>query len=485
MKNTQGPLIVTNDFTFNSSSTIASALSDDFTVGTFRLTAGLFSAGTVTIEITNAGGWVRNGGTFTPAATTTVLLSGTVDQQIGGTVATTFTKLELSNTGTTGVTLNQDMTVSGVLTFTEGELVTSSTNILTMAAGSSVASVSDDSFVHGPMEKIGSTPFTFPVGKDFIYRPITISALSASGTFRAEYFHADPSSATYNTGLRDAALKHVSNGEYWNLNVTSGTPSARVTLSWNTYSGTVNDLTNLRIARWNGSTWKEHLNGGTSGSVSPGTGTIITPAGSPVSAFGPFTLASANTNNPLPIVLLDFKATLVDREVYVSWTTASEINNDYFILEKTRDAKTFTEVTRVKGAGTSKETHAYSYIDEKPYAGISYYRLTQVDYDGKTSFSKLIVVDNRGGSETPTLDVFPNPTAGSEINVIVKGISNTQEVTFELMDLSGRQIDSHLERSGSDGEVASTFNTDSLSQGVYLVSVHAGDIFERIKVVVN
>ena len=294
-----GPHTVSNAFVYNSTSSSASNTNNDLTTGTFTLSGGTFTtSGSPVIEITGAGGWTRNGGTFTPSANTSVLFSGSVDQQIGGSVATIFTDLEISNSGPLGITLNQDITVSSTLTFTDGNLVTSTSNILTMTAGSDVSGVSDDSFVNGPVEKAGTTDFIFPVGKDGVYRPIEISSLSASGTFRAEYFHSDPNASGYNTTSKDVALTRVNSGEFWILDRTVGTPNAIVTLSWDTYSGTIDEISSLRIARWDGTAWRNHGNNtaNATGTVSPGTGTIET--SSAVTAFSPFTLSASNSNNP-------------------------------------------------------------------------------------------------------------------------------------------------------------------------------------------
>ncbi len=74
--------------------------------------------------------------------------------------------------------------------------------------------------------------------------------------------------------------------------------------------------------------------------------------------------------------------------VIATWETASEINNDYFTLERAGEDLNFDEVARQNGTGTTKEPQAYSAIDPYPYAGMSYYRLKQTDFDGTSTYSK-------------------------------------------------------------------------------------------------
>src|SRR5262249_48817219 len=154
-------------------------------------------------------------------------------------------------------------------------------------------------------------------------------------------------------------------------------PQAFVWLSWDDFSGVVDDLTSIKVARWNGTQWKDHGNGGTTGNVSPSTGTVRTSA--IVTSFSPFTLGSGNGNNPLPVQLLNFTAKLDGSEVLLDWNTASEINSNYFVVDKTKDTNKFVEVARVQGAGTTNLASTYSSIDKAPYSGISYYRLRQAD----------------------------------------------------------------------------------------------------------
>lgn len=143
----------------------------------------------------------------------------------------------------------------------------------------------------------------------------------------------------------------------------------------------------------------------------------------------------------LPVELLYFTGTYVDKKVYLNWETASELNNDYFLVEKSTDGKNWTSIGSVKGHGTTQDPHQYAMIDPYPFQGENYYRLKQVDFDGTFKYSRIIVIDvlNEYTRTESTFAVQPNPTAG----LVVATISSetNQKVQLNIFDASGQLME--------------------------------------------
>ena len=102
-----------------------------------------------------------------------------------------------------------------------------------------------------------------------------------------------------------------------------------------------------------------------------------------------------NCESPLPISLTSFKGYKKNNVNQITWETASETKNDFYILETSTDGNSWRQIDKQKGAGTSSSAHKYTFDHRNFKEGINYYRLTQRDYDGKTETFALISVDNR------------------------------------------------------------------------------------------
>lgn len=136
----------------------------------------------------------------------------------------------------------------------------------------------------------------------------------------------------------------------------------------------------------------------------------------------------------LPVELTTFEGIRKGSQVYLTWTTASEVNNDYFILEGSYDGINFEPVAKIKGKGTTNQNLHYAYIHNNPSSSITYYRLVQYDLDGVHETKSTIAVD---GTKLEEITVFPNPST-SNFKIIVP---TTQEAsTITVLDILGRVI---------------------------------------------
>lgn len=140
----------------------------------------------------------------------------------------------------------------------------------------------------------------------------------------------------------------------------------------------------------------------------------------------------------LPIGLIYFNGLNEHSYNSFSWSTATEINNDYFTLEKTTDAVNFIEVVKSNGAGNSNTPLIYSIIDYYPTKGLSYYRLKQTDFNGEYTYSKLVMIDVPS-QLTEDFSIYPNPFSTSA-TITISGASQLKNVELRIYNNLGEEV---------------------------------------------
>jgi hypothetical protein len=178
--------------------------------------------------------------------------------------------------------------------------------------------------------------------------------------------------------------------------------------------------------------------------------------------------AVTQSGSVLPIELLFFNAEQTDDGVLCSWVTSTEINNDYFVVERSYDGKQYMELGRVKGAGNSSTTLNYSFLDRTVCQGLSYYRLKQVDYDGKTTYynDRVVAVDCK--SRNPIV-LRPNP-AQTEIFSEFQ-MSSDATVKLVVVDIMGQEVQSEA-HDVLKGENLVKTEISKLAPGVYYMKIY-------------
>jgi hypothetical protein len=330
-----------------------------------------------------------NNGTFN-ASTGTINMKSTVDQAINGTAGSTFNNLVINNTGTTGVTLGAQATVGDQLTLINGDIDANAANLV-LTSAATVSGGTDASHVLGTMVKTtaATSKFTFPVGDGTQYKAISITPENGTSTeWSAKYFNTVYSSI--NLGGNAGDIDHVSIYEYWDLDRT-GSDAAKVEIPWVALNE-VATYVDLRLAHWDSgaSAW-ENIASDAVGSNSSGN---LTSQGYQ-NSFSPFTLASSSSTNVLPIELVSFSGEKKDNRNILNWTTASEINNAFFTVEKSYNGIDFEWVGTQEGTSPSTQIINYSLSDYDVLETLNYYRLKQTDFDGKFEYSNTISIDNR------------------------------------------------------------------------------------------
>jgi gliding motility-associated-like protein len=208
------------------------------------------------------------------------------------------TNLVINNVA--AVTLHADRTVLGNLEFVQGILSTGSCNsstnntMLVLGSSSNVINAGLGKYVNGILRKIGNTEFTFTIGGNGRYAPVTISAPSnITDHFTACYVNGDADGQGFNRNLREASLGTISPCEYWNVNRTNGSSNVKVTLGWDTSRSCnfINSLNDIKVARWNGSLWQDVGNSIQTGTVSSG---LVT--SQEVTNFSPFAISTQSVD---------------------------------------------------------------------------------------------------------------------------------------------------------------------------------------------
>lgn len=168
---------------------------------------------------------------------------------------------------------------------------------------------------------------------------------------------------------------------------------------------------------------------------------------------------------PLPVELTTFTAEKRVQDVQISWSTATEINNDYFIVERSVDGVQYTGLTQIKGHGTSLTRHDYFWSDRRPGPGQWYYRLKQVDLDGQYSYSPIVTVNLEG--ESTGSRVYPNPLTGTTIT-LQRQASCEGEMQVDIISLD-QTVQSHQffhqQKGGNQWEIS----LPNIQPGIYFL----------------
>lgn len=187
-----------------------------------------------------------------------------------------------------------------------------------------------------------------------------------------------------------------------------------------------------------------------------------------------FTLGNTDSSIPLPIELLSFNAVPEKAEVRLAWSTASELNNDFFTVQRSQDAEQWQDVINVKGAGNSNQRIDYETTDGLPFTGVSYYRLKQTDLDGQYSYSSVRRVEI---AELFQLKVYPNPSAGKF--TISTGFA-LQPENIKLYNSIGQEMPITLDKSSG-----STILDTNIPKGIYILHVVRGYWQQSVRLVIE
>ncbi|MES2730661.1 MAG: hypothetical protein V4714_02900 [Bacteroidota bacterium] len=433
--------------------------------GNLTITSGNLDANGQTMKI---GGHMTNAGVFSPN-NGTVEFNGTANQLFTQTGSGQFYNLVVNNsTATNTLTFNPSdtlITITNQLTLTRG-IATPGINKKIFVSNDNANAVtghSASSYVNGRLKRAvnGLQLYDFPVGDATRYELIRMQITSNLGpgltNVTGLFNGSNPSAGTGLTGLDGGSSDYtLCNGGYWDLipNIAAAT-GARYRLAIFPVSFSCAGLSQTFVKRPNASTaWT--FNGSTLVDASTRDG---------FSSFSEIVPVSSNV--ALPVRLLSFEGKIKGRQIQLSWKTASEVDNAHFEVQRSSDAKSFEAIARVPGHGTTNDLMSYQSLDDKPQTGFNYYRLKQVDINGKSVYSHIIAVNN----EQEVVELFPNPiTKGSKLYLRISTLKNKQYVVL-IYDLQGREISKETIKVAKGTTDVQISQNALLTSGNYIVRV--------------
>jgi autotransporter-associated beta strand protein len=482
-----------NDFGTDLSLQSTRALRGNLTItnGTFTLTpafTGMFALG---------GNWTRTGAssTFTHNNKKVIFdrqIAG--DQSINvssGVTAETFYDLDVSPAAG-NLLLNANVNVLNAVGLISGKVALNGFEFRLGTIGSNgtiTGGSNTEYFISGnassKLIRFTTTPnttYNYPLGDALNYTPFDLQLYGSAMASNSQMAIYVVPSAHPNVGTSTNYLSR-----YWKVEP-SNYPTLQtgygVVYRW----AAADEITapipaNLKPAKYNNQGWVAATGSGVNfemgvGTVNPGTRTITWDG---LYSFSEFT--SIGNGTPLPISLLDFNVRPVLNQVEITWTTASETNNDFFTIERSQDGREFIPIGLVDGAGNSNTILNYKLMDADPYVGISYYRLKQTDFDGKFEYSEIKSVNFMKPNVGHNWSIYPNPSDISGV-YLVTGLLESDLLQVQLTDLTGKVVFS--DRLSTDNESANYFlDFKHVNSGIYYLTIVDGSQTTTMKLILT
>ncbi|AYA37697.1 T9SS C-terminal target domain-containing protein [Hymenobacter oligotrophus] len=391
--------------------------------GSVQNAAGSTLQNNGTLELS---GDLTSAGTF--SGTGLLRATGTQDQTLTLPAGTSLGSLTVANTGASGqnrVLLPNDVTVTGTITLTAGNVRTASTAVLSLPDGATLVGETAGRVVQGNLRVVrasGSGNLDFGHGL----------TLDRTGLGQV--------TVTRTAGLQTAGVSYGQNGSYqgidavWQVQSEVGpTGAVPLTLQWT--SDFDNGLTSFSQAQL----WRAATAAGPWTALATGADASSRSLAGSTSSLGAFTVS--NVANPLPVELVAFTVERRGGDALLRWTTAQEKNNARFEVEVSPDGRAFQRLGAVAGQGTSSTRHEYQFTDANlSRYGVTqlYYRLRQIDLNGTATLSLVRTVQVAGAARFAA-QAWPNPFGAAGLQLTLQ-TGNAGAAEFIVYDALGRAV---------------------------------------------
>ncbi len=441
-------------------------------------------------DIIVKGNWARGTGSVFNCNERAVFFTGTTEQYINTFGGEIFDYVVLDNNS--NLDLLSNVTVEDELEMISGD-ITTNTNLLTIGTSVGVPGLLDytSGSVFGSLRRWFATALNsgddsgiFPLGVGADFRPAIVeytSAPIAGGTLTANFYeipmewqNSDNSPTIPAVGsCPEFKVDNYSDEGYWQIDAADGLSGGTYTISlYPNGFNIINDVCELTALKKEGlglwtprGTHQEPNASGTYGLLVQRTGVT--------SGWSKWGIA-ASKNNALPVELTEFWYDCNDYGVVLFWETASEINSDYFEVQKSYDSENWFTITKVSSDEYSNQIKNYTYTDET-FNQSAYYRLKQVDIDGAFDYLKTLNVICSKYKQS-SVKIYPIP-AQNYFTII---FPDNKLWDVKILDLSGKVINS--KNSISDNQ---RIDVSELKSGMYLLYMTNGFEFISMKLVVK
>lgn len=446
------------------------------------------SGASVTINSTrqiNVSGNLVNNGTLSVSGI--IQFNGSTAQTISGSGFSSWGTVIVNNSsGATPAltTPSAGLNVVTQLTLTAGKVNLSSANL---TIGTAVGSTGTLSYSGGYLYggnitrwigpgalTLGNAPGQFPIGSTADYRPTYFGSTSVTtgGTIRVN--HTAASGPTDITDFSDGGTNVlIRSNSFWTIATGNSMPANTFDLrTEGTGFGTVTNVSHLRLIQATSAIGTSGTNAGTTTNPEVNRTGITT-----TNLNNNFYWGSTNLTTSLPVSVISFNGRQTLNQIELDWATASELNFDYFEIERSANAKDFVSIGKVTGHGNSNVRNDYRLADEKPLIGKNYYQLKSVDFDGYTEYFDIVAVDF---STTKSFFISPNPSDGTSLGFTLNFVpeANTAIIIYDnLSNMVGYYPPISFSQN-------ITF-TNTLQSGVYFAKFISGDFVKVERFVVR
>jgi hypothetical protein len=390
--------------------------------------------------------------------------------------AVSFNELEIGNAS--GVSLSGATAVNDSLKLTGGFITLGN---YTLTSAGNISGFDSSHFVvtngSGSLKRLnigtgGKTGnIIFPVGStSSSYNPVVLNNTGTADDFAVRALDSITSQYSGNTAIGLRLTSNVVNKTWFVSESVAGGSNATISFQWSAADELTGfDRTNCYISTYSGSAWGSVTGADTAAGSGPYMRTI-----SGVTAFAPFGLGSGGA---LPVKLIRFTAERSGTSIDLNWITATEIQNDHFIVERSYDQVAFERIASVHGKGNSNTNTVYDFTDrdvDMTRGATIYYRLTQVDIDGNTSKPYYAVALIAQHPVATQLSAQPNPFS-SRLSVVMNSTSAGEGV-LRITDMNGKVCLEKPVKVEKGSQVFEIDAADSLANGMYFISLQGTDL---------